>query len=38
VNSGEKCVVLAAVECLISAKEKNWNNSDIIIKLKREKG
>jgi hypothetical protein len=38
VNSGVKCVVLVAVECLTSGKEKSWNNPDIIIKLKREKG
>jgi hypothetical protein len=38
VNSGVKCVVLVAVECLPAGKEKSWNNPDIIIKLKREKG
>jgi hypothetical protein len=37
-NSGVEYVVLAAVECLISGKEKSWNNPDIIIKLKRGKG
>lgn len=38
VNSGVKCVVLAGVVCLIPGKEKSWNNPDIIIKLKWEKG
>ena len=38
VNSGVKYVVLAGVVCLCLAEEKSWNNSDIIIKLKWEKG